>query len=136
LDNLQAAILNIKLALLDNWTEERNKNAEFFAEKLKEYPVTLPYTPESHRHSFHLYVLRSKDAEEILKHLLRNGIESRAYYPVPLHLQECFGALGYKAGDFPESEKLSKECFTIPIYPELVQEEKEHVVRTIKQFFD
>ena len=136
LDNLQAAILNVKLAYLDRWIESRIKNAKFFSQELRAYPVLPPYIPEGYRHSFHLYVLRTKEAFEIINYLAQNGIESRTYYPVPLHLQECFKFLGYKKGDFPEAEKLSKESFAIPVYPELTQEEKDYIVRTIKQFFD
>ena len=136
LDNLQAAILNIKLTYLDNWIDSRIKNAEFFSKEVKKLPLSTPYIPVDCRHSFHLYVLRSKNAGQIIKHLAKNGIESRTYYPVPLHLQECFKFLGYKPGDFPESEKLSQESFAIPVYPELTKEEKSYIVEKIKSFFD
>ena len=136
LDNLQAAILNAKLAYLDNWLNVRIKTAKFFSEELKNTAISTPYIPERYRHSFHLYVLHSKDAEKIVDYLGKNGIESRTYYPVPLHLQECFKYLDYKAGDFPVAEKLSKESFAIPVYPELTQEEKDYIVDKIKSFFD
>ena len=136
LDNLQAAILNIKLPYLDGWLNARIENAKFFTEELKNTPLSTPYVPEGYRHSFHLYVLGSKNAQEIIDYLGKNGIESRTYYPLPLHLQECFRYLGYKTGDFPESEKLAQESFAIPIYPELTMEEKRFIVDTIRQFFD
>ena len=136
LDNLQAAVLNIKLAHLDSWIEKRIETAGFFTKALEGYPLTTPYIPEDYKHSFHLYVLRSKDSGKIVDYLVKNGIESRPYYPVPLHLQECFEFLDYKRGAFPEAEKLSRDSFAIPVYPELTKEEKEHIVSTIKQFFN
>jgi dTDP-4-amino-4,6-dideoxygalactose transaminase len=134
LDNLHAAVLNIKLPLLDGWIDKRLEIAEFFSRELRDYPVSVPHIPRDLRHSFHLYVLRSKNAKRMMEYLARNGIESRSYYPRPMHLQECFGYLGYKAGDFPESEKLARECFAIPIYPELSEEEKRYIVEKIRQF--
>lgn len=136
LDNLQAAVLNIKLPHLDNWIQERVRNAAFFSEKFRNLPLITPYVPEGYRHSFHLYVLRSPAPAKIIDYLSKNGVESRTYYPVPLHLQECFEGLGYKPGDFPESEKLSRGSFAIPVYPELREEEKEYLSNTIKNFFD
>ncbi|UCD55369.1 MAG: DegT/DnrJ/EryC1/StrS family aminotransferase [Candidatus Omnitrophota bacterium] len=136
LDNLQAAILNIKLSHLDGWIENRIKIAEFFTKELKNFPIQTPYTPPDYKHSFHLYVLRTSPAVEIINYLAAKGIESRTYYPVSLHLQECFNFLGYKRGDFPESEKLSQGSFAIPIYPELTLKEKTYIVDTIKQFLN
>ncbi|NQU94932.1 MAG: DegT/DnrJ/EryC1/StrS family aminotransferase [Candidatus Omnitrophica bacterium] len=133
LDNLQAAVLNIKLTYLDKWIDQRIENAAFFNKNLAGCSITTPHVPEGYRHSYHQYVLRSKDAGKIVKHLLDSGIESRTYYPLPLHLQECFKSLGHKPGDFPESEKLSKESFAIPVYPELTKEEKDYIVATIKK---
>ncbi len=136
LDNLQAAVLNVKLSYLDSWINGRIKNAHFFSEKLKKYAVLTPYTPKGYKHSFHLYVLQSKNAVKITEYLAKNGVDSRTYYPLPLHLQRCFGCLGHKRGDFPESERLSRESFAIPIYPELKISEKRYIVDKIKHFFD
>jgi len=136
LDNLQAAVLNIKLPFLDKWIEKRIKNAEFFNEALKKYPLVTPSIPASSRHSFHLYTLKSPEAPKITAYLNESGIDSRTYYPVPLHLQECFRELGYKAGDLPESEKCSRECFSIPVYPELTGEETKYITEKIGQFFE
>lgn len=135
LDNLQAAVLNIKLEYLDGWIEGRIKTAEFFNKEFKTCPVLMPCIPKNFRHSFHLYILRSIKAKEIIDYLIKNGIESRPYYPLSLHLQECFKPLGYKEGDFPESEKMAKENFAIPIFPELTEEEKMYIIGKIRQFF-
>jgi len=136
LDNLQAAILNIKLTHLDSWINKRIENAIFFNETLKECPIVTPYIAKGYKHSFHLYVLRTERAKDLTDYLNENGIEARAYYPVPLHLQECFKYLGYKPGDLPESEKLARESLAIPVYPELTKEEKSYIVDKIKQFFN
>jgi len=135
LDNLQAAILNIKLSYLDKWIEKRIKNAGFFNEALKGYPLITPSIPEDCRHSFHLYTLKTPHAPKIITYLNESGIDARTYYPLPLHLQECFKSLGYKLGDLSESEKCSNECFSIPVYPELTGEEAIYIAEKIKQFF-
>ena len=135
LDDIQSAVLNVKLDSLDEWIEKRIEIAQFFNRELKDLPVSLPSIPEGSRHSFHLYTLRSRKAGEIISYLGKNGIESRAYYPVPLHLMECFSYLGYKKGDLPESEKLSGEVFSIPVYPELSREEIGYIANKIKGFF-
>ncbi|MCK4463857.1 MAG: DegT/DnrJ/EryC1/StrS family aminotransferase [Candidatus Omnitrophica bacterium] len=136
LDNLQAAVLSVKLSYLDRWINGRIKNAHFFSEALKKCAVLTPYTPEGYKHSFHLYVLQSKNAVKITKYLAKNGIDSRTYYPLPLHLQRCFDYLGHRRGDFPESERLSRESFAIPVYPELKISEERYIVNKIKHFFD
>lgn len=135
LDNLQAAVLNVKLAHLEGWIEERIKNVEFFNNALRGLPVTAPVVPAGYRHSYHLYVLRVPDKEGLEKHLVDNGIEARTYYPIPLHLQKCFAYLGYKKRDFPETERASREALSIPAYPELTSEQKKYVVDTIRKFF-
>ena len=135
LDNLQAAVLTVKLSHLDNWLDARTETAKFFNDKLKDLPLTVPFIPPNCRHTFHLYVLRAKDCEKIIKYLGEAGIESRTYYPIPLHLQECFKYLGYRKGDMPESEKLADEGFAIPVYPELTKPELQHIVDTVKNFF-
>ena len=135
LDNLQAAILGIKLKLLDQWIEERISLASFFNEQFSSLPVDTPRTPEGYKHSYHLYVLRSKEKERIEAYLNDKGIESRTYYPIPLHLQKCFNYLGYKEGACPNAEAASKETFSIPVYPELNKDQREYIADTVRQFF-
>ena len=135
LDDIQSAVLNVKLDRLDEWIEKRIEIARFYNRELKDLPVFLPAIPEGSKHSFHLYVLRSQKAGEIISYLGQNGIESRTYYPVPLHLMECFSYLGYKKGDLPEYEKLSSEVISIPVYPELSREEMTYIVSKIRAFF-
>ncbi|MBI5144519.1 MAG: DegT/DnrJ/EryC1/StrS family aminotransferase [Candidatus Omnitrophica bacterium] len=136
LDNLQAAILNVKLRYLNRWIDARIKNAEFFNKRLEGLPLTTPFVPKGYRHSYHLYILSCAEKEEIEKYLIRSGIETRTYYPVPLHMQKCFKYLGYKRGAFPEAERASRHTFSIPVYPELTDREKKFIIGTIRRFFE
>jgi dTDP-4-amino-4,6-dideoxygalactose transaminase len=136
LDNLQAAVLRIKLRYLDRWLEVRRKNAACYNDRLKELPVVCPYVPEYNVHTYHLYVVRLKSRmEELGKYLNDCGIEARTYYPVPLHMQDCYRNLGYKKGDLKESEKASAETLSFAVYPELEKSEMDYIVDRIKEFF-
>ena len=136
LDNLQAAVLRIKLKYLDGWLEARRKTAEFYKEKLKGLPVITPHVPGNNVHTYHQYTLRTKKGRErLMKFLLGSGIETRTYYPIPLHLQDCYKGLKHEEGDMEESENAADEVFSIPIFPEMTQVQKEHVVDTITGFF-
>lgn len=136
LDNLQAAILSVKLKYLNKWTEARQKNAAYYNERLKGLPVTTPYVPSYCTHVYHQYTIRVPGKrDELMKYLNDSGIECRVYYPIPLHLQECFKFLGYKEGAFPESEKAMNEALSLPVYSEMTQEAKDYVISRIKEFF-
>lgn len=136
LDNLQAAILLVKLKYLDGWTKKRQENASYYNSQFAGLPVQAPYVPEGYSHVYHQYTLRvpgQRDA--LMQHLNENGIEARVYYPIPLHLQECFKTLGYKKGDFPETEKAMAEALSIPIDAELRPEQKDYIVSQTREFF-
>ncbi|MFA5147242.1 MAG: DegT/DnrJ/EryC1/StrS family aminotransferase [Candidatus Omnitrophota bacterium] len=135
LDNLQAAVLNIKLKRLEGWIKERIAIARYFDKKFKALPLKTPYVPDGYRHSYYLYVLRGADKDGIERSLIDSGIETRTYYPVPLHLQKCFSYLGYKEGAFPEAESACRETFAVPLYPELTGKEKEYITGKIAGFF-
>lgn len=145
LDALQAAVLRVKLKYLDQWTEGRQSNAEtyrrLFAESGIEtrnrsgvQRVTLPVEAPERRHIYNQFVIRSERRDELIEHLKRRQIGCEVYYPVPLHLQECFADLGHKAGDFPLSELAAQETLALPIYPELTEEMIESVVAAIVEF--
>ncbi len=135
LDNLQAAVLRIKLKHLNKWLDARRANADFYNEKFKGLPIVTPYVPEYNTHTYHQYTLRVKDGlKGMLDHLTNSGIEARTYYPIPLHLQECYKGLGYRKGDFRESERAVEEVFSIPVFPEMTQEEKDYVADTVISF--
>lgn len=132
LDALQAAVLRVKLKYLDKWLDGRRKVAQYYNDRLKGLPLITPYVPNYNVHTYHLYVLRMKPGPEKLSKSLNDaGIEARTYYPVSLHLQECYKNLGYKKGSLPESESASPETLAIPIYPELDTEKLSFIVKKI-----
>lgn len=136
LDNLQAAVLRIKLRHLDGWLDKRRKNAALYRAKLNGLPLITPHVPQYNTHTYHQYVLRvSSGLEKLMRFLSENGIETRTYYPIALHLQECYKDLGYKKGDLPESEKASAETFAIAVYPELSERQLDYIVGKLKEFF-
>jgi len=140
LDTLQAAVVEVKLRHLDDWTAGRQANAGRYDRMfqasgvVEKGVVVLPQVRQS-RHIFNQYVIRAKDRDGLQKFLKEREIGSEVYYPVPLHLQECFAGLGYREGDFPESEKAAKETLALPVFPELREEEAEFVVGTIAEFY-
>ncbi len=135
LDSLQAAILSVKLKKLDEWIARKREHARFYNQGLNDMVIT-PYTEDWAYHAYHLYVIRIKeDRDRLLEFLNRKGIDSRVYYLLPLHLQECYKNLGYKEGDFPEAELASKETLTLPIYSELSESQREYVLKTVREFF-
>lgn len=136
LDAIQAAIVSAKLPHLDNWTAARQRNAKRYDQLLGEagLPIALP-TVTADRHIFNQYVIRVEDRDELQVYLQKNGIGTEVYYPVPMHLQECFAYLGYPAGAFKESERAAKETLALPIYPELTEAQARFVVESMSEFF-
>lgn len=138
LDELQAAILSVKLPHLSTWTENRRKHATYYTEKLNEavseYVVT-PIEVEGNYHVFHQYTLRVQKRDELQAFLKEQGVATMIYYPIPLHLQPVFEELGYKEGDLPETEKAAKEALSLPMFPELEQEQQEYVIEKIVEFY-
>ncbi|MEA2103662.1 MAG: DegT/DnrJ/EryC1/StrS family aminotransferase [Candidatus Cloacimonadota bacterium] len=135
LDALQAAFLLQKFPLLENWHRKRQENAEFYNENLKNL-LTVPYVEDYNRMIYNQYTLRSKKRDELELKLTEANIGNAIYYPIPLHLQECFEFLGYKKGDFPEAEKAAKQVLSIPIYSELNEKQKNYIVDNIKSVFE
>jgi dTDP-4-amino-4,6-dideoxygalactose transaminase len=139
IDELQAAVLNVKLPHLDAWTAARARNAAIydaaFAEaRLGEHLQTPHHTPRA-RHIYNQYVIRVADRDGVRKHLTDAGIGTEIYYPVPLHLQQCFAYLGHARGDFPEAERAAQESLALPIYPELTEPQLHYVVDSVAKFF-
>ena len=139
LDELQAAVLRVKLTHLDRWSNQRRQNAhrydELFREQQPEFGLTTPYVREESRHIFHQYVVRVPEhRDDLVKHLAENGVGTGIYYPIPLHLQECFAFLGYEAGDCPEAERAARETLALPIYPELTEAQQQYVVKSVVSF--
>lgn len=142
LDALQAAVVIVKLRHLDDWSAKRQANAGRYDKLFKDSGlvernlVTLPEVATD-RHIFNQYIIRAGRRDELRNYLKqKRSIVTEVYYPVPMHLQECFGYLGYREGDFPVSEKAARETLALPIYPELSDEQAEYVVESINSFHE
>ena len=144
LDELHAAILNVKFKYLDKWLEDRFQVACKFQELFIKYylqekiklPLNNIYNLKNHKeHTFHQYVIFAEDRDNLQKYLKKNGIGTNIYYPLCLHLQECFKYLGYKERDFPIAEEASKHVLAIPMYPELTEDKQEYLVSKIAEFY-
>jgi len=140
LDTIQAAILLVKFKHLEKWTIERQKKAEryqlLFQDLLSSVNgLKLPTIQYQNRHIFHQYVIRVPERDRLKKYLTEEGVGTDIYYPVPLHLQECYSFLKYHRGDLPNSEKASEEVLALPIYPELTEGQQWAVVDRIKAFY-
>lgn len=139
LDALQAAILRIKLRYLDGWAAARQRNAEryrkLFVEAGMDDKVKPPTAPARCEHVYNQFTIRVERRDELKRHLQQQGIPSEIYYPFPLHTQAAFAYLGYKEGGLPESEKAAREVLSLPIYPELSQQQQQWVVQGIADFY-
>lgn len=137
LDALQAAVLRVKLKYLSVWTEARRLNAaryrELFAKAGLLGTITLP--EDAPGHIYNQFVIRCPDRDALKAFLRRQGIETEIYYPVPLHLQQCFAHLGYRAGDFPRAEAAAREVLALPVYPELTEEKQCYLIEQIAAFY-
>ncbi len=131
LDPIQAAALLVKLPHLNKWSQARRQNAAYYDRKFTGSIVETPYVNPDCVSIYNQYVIRIPRRDKLFEHLKKNGIGCEIYYPVPMHLQECFSYLGYKQGDFPESEKAAKEVLALPVYPELTDEIQDYVIVTI-----
>jgi dTDP-4-amino-4,6-dideoxygalactose transaminase len=131
LDPIQAAVLLVKLPHLNGWSEARRRNAETYNRIFAGSPITTPWIQPDMLSIYNQYVIRIPKRDELMKYLKEAQIGTEIYYPVPMHLQECFRDLGYRDGDFPESERAAREVLALPIYPELSQEQIEYVGNTV-----
>jgi len=138
LDEMQAAVLSIKLPHLPTWGENRRKHASYYTEKLNEAVskhVVTPVEVEGNYHVFHQYTLRVERRDELQAFLKEQGVATMIYYPIPLHMQPVFKELGYQEGDLPETERAAKEALSLPMYPELKQEQQDYVIAKIMDFY-
>jgi len=146
LDAIQAAVLRVKMNYLENWLKERRKRADYYDQEFKksglinEGLVIIPKRVHDSMHAenihvYHQYTIRSQKRDELKEFLKKRGISTAVYYPHLLHLQKCFSYLGYREGDFPESEKASREVLSLPIYPEISSEQQAFVVSSICDFY-
>jgi len=139
IDELQAAVLNVKLKHLDTWSAGRQANAacydRAFAAAGLGPAVQTPPTAAGLRHIYNQYVIRARERDGLRAHLADRGVGTEIYYPLPLHLQQCFAYLGHRAGDFPESERAAQETLALPIYPELEGGQLQYVVDCVAEFY-
>jgi dTDP-4-amino-4,6-dideoxygalactose transaminase len=139
LDALQAAVLQVKLKYLDQWTEGRRRNAEryrqLFAQTKHADRVTLPPTAPGNFHVYNQFTVRAPKRDELRTFLKEKGVGSEVYYPLPMHLQNCYRDLGHQKGSFPLSERAAEEVMSLPIYPELTEPQQSYVVEMIADFY-
>jgi dTDP-4-amino-4,6-dideoxygalactose transaminase len=138
LDALQAAVLRVKLKYLAGWTEARRRNAacyrKYFSEAGLIEQIGLPQ--DSPGHIYNQFVIRCARRDQLQEYLKTRGVGTEVYYPIPLHLQKCFGELGYKEGDFPQAEAAARVALALPIYPELTEAQQRYIVEVIKAFYE
>lgn len=136
LEGIQAAVLQVKLTHLDEWNEARRAHAARYQELLGSIKgLTLPVTTPGHEHVFHLFVIRSRERDSFQQFLKERGVATLIHYPVPIHLQEAYRHLGLERGSFPQAESAAAEILSLPMYPELTDEQIGYVADTIKDFF-
>jgi dTDP-4-amino-4,6-dideoxygalactose transaminase len=139
IDELQAAVLRVKLKYLDRWTEARQRNAAYydsaFAAADLDGSLVTPKATVQGRHIFNQYIVRAKNRDALKDHLTARSIGTEIYYPVPLHLQKCFAYLKHAPGDFPESERAAAETLALPVYPELNRAQLDHVIASVADFY-
>jgi len=145
LDEMQAAVLSVKLPFLDGWSAARRGVADFYREEFQRLGLTSRLAPPAepyrdrgltNHHIYHQYVIRTSQRDALREHLTRKEIGTAVYYPLGLHEQEAFAYLGHHAGDFPETERAARETLALPIYPELSREAQRYVVESIAEFFE
>ncbi len=134
LDALQAAVLSVKLKYLDTWVKKRQVHAALYNQVFKDTEIITPFVEEYNFHVYNQYIIRVKNRDETREYLEQKGIGTEIYYPLPLHLQECYKYLGYHESDFPESEGAARETLSIPVYPELTEDQQREVAQHIKDF--
>jgi dTDP-4-amino-4,6-dideoxygalactose transaminase len=128
---IQAAVLDVKLKYLNGWHEGRRRNAAIYNKAFAGSKVVVPAIEKANHSVYNQYVVRVPNRDQVKHQLSERGVSTAIYYPIPLHMQECFKYLGNQEGDFPESERACKEVLALPVYPELTQDQVKHVAKTV-----
>jgi dTDP-4-amino-4,6-dideoxygalactose transaminase len=136
LDEVQAAVLRVKLRYLDQWNKARRKKAHAYDTLLSSLPVIRPIEKEPARHTYHLYVIRTRKRDRLQAFLKERGIDTLIHYPIPIHLQKAYRELGYRPGDLPWTERCSREILSLPFFPEMTGEETGEVADGVRSFFN
>lgn len=135
LDEIQAAILRVKLKYLDWSIVERRKTAVLYSQKLKDLPIELPMEAAGNYHTYHLYVIKTENRDALADYLRKKRVFTLIHYPIPLHLQDAYKFLGYRKGDFPISERQAEEILSLPMFAEIREDEIEYAAENIRNFF-
>jgi dTDP-4-amino-4,6-dideoxygalactose transaminase len=133
MDAFQGAVLSVKLKHLESWTEARRRLAQRYREGLARLPLKLPAEAAGRRHVWHLFVVLHPRRDEIRRKLEARGIPTGLHYPVPVHLQDAYSHLSHKEGDFPIAERVARDCFTLPLYPEMTDEQQDRVIQALHE---
>jgi dTDP-4-amino-4,6-dideoxygalactose transaminase len=139
MEEIQAGVLNVKMKYINQWTENRRKAASIYYQKLQSYNPELlitPYCPDYIKHVYHLFVVRAKKRNSLMKYLAEKDIQTALHYPIPLHLQKAYSNFKFNKGDFPIAEKCCEEILSLPIYPEITEKQIGYVCDNIKAFYD
>lgn len=134
LDALQAAILSVKMKKIDEWTDRRREIANMYRARISQYVVT-PSESDNEKAVYHTFIIQTPKRDELMKFLKEKGVDTKIHYPIPIHLQEAAKSLGYKEGDFPVTEQQTREILSLPVYPELTNEQIGYICDTIEEFF-
>jgi dTDP-4-amino-4,6-dideoxygalactose transaminase len=135
LDEIQAAILRVKLKYLDQWNEERRRKAKIYTERLSSLGVVCPAEKRGVRHVYHLYTIKTRKRDSLQTFLRKRGIETLIHYPIPIPLQKAYRELGYRKRDFPLTNQWSRKILSLPFFPEMKKSEMEEVAEGIRSFF-
>ncbi len=136
LDNLQATILNVKIQKLEEWNNRRREISAMYYEGLKNLPILYLPKDNVNQHSvYHTFIIQVDKRNELMEYLAKHGVDTKIHYPIPIHLQKAAQSLGYKKGDFPVTEKQCETILSLPIYPQLVNEEIEYIIENITNFY-
>jgi dTDP-4-amino-4,6-dideoxygalactose transaminase len=134
LDTMQAAVLSVKLKYIEKWNEQRRQHAALYNELFKDTPVVTPQEMSYGKHIYHIYMIRVRDRDGLQNHLSAHGVSTVIHYPIPIHLQKAYEDLGYKEGSFPIAERYAKEILSLPMFPELTDEQIHYGVDKVKEY--
>jgi dTDP-4-amino-4,6-dideoxygalactose transaminase len=133
MDALQGAVLSVKLEHLESWTEARRRLAQRYRAGLARLPLKLPAEAQGRRHVWHLFVALHPERDRIRRELEARGIQTGLHYPIPVHLQDAYAQLEHRPGDFPIAERVARECFSLPLYPEMTAEQQGRVIKALHE---
>ena len=136
MEAIQGAVLGVKIKYIDEWTEKRRKNAQIYNEMMENLDIVLPYEASYARHVYHIYAIRAKKRDILRDFLGKNGVSTGIHYPIPVHLQKAYSFMGLREGSFPASEKVANEILSLPMYPELSEEQMGYIAGNIKEFLN